>query len=224
MGLSVLLADDHALVRSGLRLVLQQIDPAIEVIEAADGRAAVEAARRALPALCLMDLTMPGLNGIDAIPQLLRASPLTRVIVVSMHADRQYVNEALRAGAQGYLLKDAAVDELDEALRAVRGGRPFISRQLSDQLLTDMLRSGGAPQGSPRGRDEAPLLTPRQREVLQRIAEGRTTREIAEALRLSVKTVETHRADVMRRLGIFDVAGLTRYALRHGLVSLDEPR
>lgn len=221
MAMKILLADDHALVRSGLRLVLGQIDPGFEVMEAANGREAVDIARRELPDVCLMDISMPGLNGVDAIPLLARASPRTRIVVVSMHAERQYVNEALRAGAQGYLLKDSAVGELADALRAVREGRPFLSRQVSDALLTDYMREAPGQAASPRGRDEAPVLTPRQREVLQRIAEGNSTREIAEALHLSVKTVETHRAEIMRRLDIFDVAGLTRYAIRHGLVQLD---
>lgn len=222
MSLTILLADDHSLMRSGLRLVLQKIDPEFEVIEAGDGRQAIEAARKALPALCLLDISMPGLNGIDAIPELLRASPHTRVIIVSMHAERQFVNEALRAGAQGYLLKDSAVDELADAIRSVRQGRPFMSRKVSDALLSDYLRDC-APEASPRAKSDTGLLTPRQREVLQQIAEGRSTREIAEALHLSVKTVETHRAEIMRRLDIYDVAGLTRYAIRHGLVSLDKP-
>lgn len=221
MPLRVLLADDHALVRSGLRLVLLQIDPTIEVTEATNGREAVDLARRTTPDLCLMDISMPGLNGIDAIPLLLRASPATRLLVVSMHTDRQYVREALRAGAQGYLLKDAAVGELADAMRAAREGRPFLSRLVADALLTDYVRQAPADAETPRGRDEAPALTPRQREVLQRIAEGRSTREIADNLHLSVKTVETHRADIMRRLNIFDVAGLTRYAVRHGMVTLD---
>lgn len=222
MGLRILLADDHALVRSGLRLVLQQIDPGFEIEEATNGREAVEAARRQPPDVCLMDISMPGLNGIDAIPMLLRVAPATRLLVVSMHTDRQYVREALRAGAQGYLLKDSAVGELADAIRSLREGRPFLSRLVADALLTDYVRAAPAAAEAPRGVNEAPSLTPRQREVLQRIAEGRSTREIADALHLSVKTVETHRADIMRRLNIFDVAGLTRYALKHGMVTLDE--
>lgn len=217
----VLVADDHALVRTGLRLVLAQIDPAIEVFEAADGRDAVEQTRRLSPDLCLLDVSMPGLNGIDAIPQLLRAAPRAKLLVLSMHAGRQYVEEALRAGAHGYLLKDAAVDELADAMRTVREGRPYLGQAIAAELLADFARSGhAAPADSPRAADAPPpVLTPRQREVLQRIAEGRSTREIAQALHLSVKTVETHRAEIMRRLDIHDVAGLTRYAVRHGLVA-----
>lgn len=224
MALRILLADDHELVRSGMRLLLQQIDPSIEIVEATNGREAVDEARRIQPELCLMDISMPGLNGIDAIPLLLRVSPATRLLVVSMHTDRQYVREALRAGAQGYLLKDSAVSELADALRALREGRPFLSRLVADALLTDYVRKSPTETETPRGINEAPVLTPRQREVLQRIAEGRSTREIAEGLHLSIKTVETHRADIMRRLNIFDVAGLTRYALKHGMVTLDDPQ
>lgn len=214
----VLIADDHALLRSGIRLVLGQIDAAIEVLEAADGRAAIELARRSAPDICLLDISMPDLNGIDALPQLRRAVPGMKILVLSMHGAKDYVNAALKAGANGYLLKDAAVDELADAIRALREGRPYLGRQVADALLMDFARQGPDAAESPRATDEVPLLTPRQREVLQRIAEGRSTREIAQTLHLSVKTVETHRAELMRRLGIHDVAGLTRYAIRHGLV------
>lgn len=217
----VLIADDHALVRSGIRLVLEQIDGSIEVLEAADGRAAIELARRSAPDICLLDISMPELNGIDALPLLRRAAPGTKILVLSMHGGRDYVASALKAGAQGYLLKDAAVDELADAIRALREGRPYLGRQVADALLTEFARQTPGAADSPRATDEVPLLTPRQREVLQRIAEGRSTREIAESLYLSVKTVETHRAELMRRLGIHDVAGLTRYAIRHGLVRME---
>jgi DNA-binding NarL/FixJ family response regulator len=221
MSMRVLLADDHALVRTGIRLVLTQIDPTLEIFEAADGRVAIDLARRESPDLCLLDISMPGLNGIDAIPLLLKASPRTRILVLSMHSGMQYVSEALRAGAHGYILKDAAVDEVADALRAVREGRPFLSQQLADTLLTDYARRAPGQADSPRRSDDAPSLSPRQREVLQRIAEGRSTREIAAALHVSVKTVETHRAEIMRRLDIRDVAGLTRYAIRHGMVAVE---
>lgn len=217
----VLLADDHALVRNGLKLVLQHVDPKIEVVEAADGREAVAVARREKPELALIDITMPGLNGIDAIPLLREVAPRMRLLVVSMHGAKQYVSEALRAGAHGYLLKDSAVDELVDAMRALREGRPFLSRKLADVLLTDMMREQPKDAASPRATAETLPLTPRQREVLQRIAEGRTTREIARELHLSVKTVETHRAEIMRRLDIRDVPGLTRYAVRAGMIPLD---
>jgi DNA-binding NarL/FixJ family response regulator len=221
MPIRVLLADDHALVRTGIRLVLAQIDPTLEILEVADGRAAIDVARRETPDLCLLDISMPGLNGIDAIPLMLKVSPRTRILVLSMHSGKQYVSEALRAGAHGYMLKDAAVEEVADAMRAIREGRPFLSRQLADTLLTDYARRAPAEADSPRRGDEVPTLTPRQREVLQRIAEGRSTREIADALHVSIKTVETHRAEIMRRLDIRDVAGLTRYAIRQGMITLD---
>lgn len=219
----VLIADDHALVRSGIRLVLGQIDESIEVLEAPDGRAAIELARRQAPDICLLDISMPELNGIDAIPQLRRAAPAVKILVLTMHSGSDYVNSALQAGAQGYLLKDSAVDELADAIRALQQGRPYLGRRVADALLYEFARQAPGLEGSPRGVDEVPLLTPRQREVLQRIAEGRSTREIAEGLHLSIKTVETHRAELMRRLGIHDVAGLTRYAIRHGLIGMDGP-
>ncbi|WP_028310828.1 response regulator [Derxia gummosa] len=207
----ILLADDHALMRAGLVALLHRYDPNCEVIEAADGRAAIDLARRHTPDICLLDVSMPGLNGIDAIPLLRRASPHTRVLIVSMHTTAQHVSEALREGAVGYLVKDAAAVELFEALKAVAAGRPYVSPQLAALTLAALA------QPTPR----KVALTGRQREILQLIAEGHSTRDIAERLHLSVKTVETHRAELMRRLDIHDVAGLTRHALREGIISLD---
>jgi DNA-binding NarL/FixJ family response regulator len=215
----ILIADDHALVRSGLKLILAQIEPDAEIAEAVDGRDAVNAARRLDPELVLLDLTMPGLNGLDALPLLLTAAPRARVLVLSMHTERHYVTQALKQGAQGYLVKDSAVEELAVAIKTLREGRPFLSRLVSDALLADYVR-GAAPDTAALPDDAQVPLTPRQREVLQLVAEGRSTREIAERLHLSVKTVETHRAEVMRRLDIFDLPGLTRYAIRAGLVRL----
>jgi DNA-binding NarL/FixJ family response regulator len=220
VSLRVLLVDDHALVRSGLKLVLRQIDPSIEVSEASNGRDAVTLARQTAPDLCLLDISMPGLNGIDAIPQLLQASPRTRVLVLSMHGDKQYVTEALKAGAQGYLLKDSAVDELAGAVRALCEGRSFLGREAAAVVLADFIRLAPQDEAAMHRTADHRVLTARQREVLQRIAEGRSTREIADDLHLSVKTVESHRAEIMRRLDIHDVAGLTRYALRQGMISL----
>lgn len=213
----ILLVDDHALVRSGLRLILAQIEPDASVAEAIDGRDALRAVAQRLPDLCLLDITMPGLNGLDALPLLVQAAPRMRILALSMHANREFVAQALRRGAQGYLLKDSAVEELADALTTLRQGRPYLSRALTHELLTDYLRTGPSP-ASPEGQLQA-VLTARQREVLQLVAEGRSMREIGLRLNLSVKTVETHRAELMRRLDIFDVAGLTRYAVRHGIVS-----
>lgn len=213
----ILLADDHALVRSGLRLILAQIEPDASVVEAVDGRDALRAVARQVPDLCLLDITMPGLNGLDALPLLHEAAPRMRILVLSMHADREYVTQALRRGAQGYLLKDSAVDELADAIKTLRQGRAFVSRALTSDLLADYLRGDSAP-AAPAGRSPL-LLTVRQSEVLQLVAEGLSTRDISLRLHLSIKTVETHRAELMRRLDIFDVAGLTRYAIRNGIVS-----
>ena len=213
----ILLVDDHALVRSGLRLILAQIEPDASVAEAIDGRDALRAVAQRLPDLCLLDITMPGLNGLDALPLLLQAAPRMRILALSMHANREFVAQALRRGAQGYLLKDSAVEELADALTTLRQGRPYLSRALTHELLTDYLRTGTSP-ALPEGQLQA-VLTARQREVLQLVAEGRSMREIGLRLNLSVKTIETHRAELMRRLDIFDVAGLTRYAVRHGIVS-----
>jgi DNA-binding NarL/FixJ family response regulator len=216
----ILIADDHQLVRSGLKLILAQVEPQAQIIEAADGREAVTMARRHAPELILLDITMPGLNGIDALPRLLAVAPGARILVLSMHTERHYVTQALKHGAQGYLVKDSAVEELADAIKVLREGRPFLSRCVGDALLADYVR-GGSAEAPPATGHTHTLLTPRQREVLQLVAEGRSTREIAERLHLSVKTVETHRAEVMRRLDIFDVAGLTRYAIREGLVPLE---
>jgi DNA-binding NarL/FixJ family response regulator len=215
----ILLADDHALVRSGLRVILAQIEPDAEVIEAGDGRTAIAVARRDRPSLCLLDISMPDLNGLDALPLLQAAAPAMQLLVLSMHRDREYVVRALRGGAQGYLVKDSAVDELADAIRTLRQGRVYVSRVIADALVGELVRE--TPDRGARARTgEAPeSLTVRQGEVLRLIATGRSTREMAERLHLSVKTIETHRADLMRRLDIFDVAGLTRYAIRHGLVS-----
>ncbi len=215
----ILIADDHALVRSGLRLILAQIEPDATIVEAADGRAAIDIARREKPELCLLDISMPGLNGLDALPSVLAAAPRCRVLVLSMHCDREYVLRSLRAGAQGYLVKDSAVDELADAIRTLGQGRIYVSRMIAEVLLGDLVRGQRRDAAPAPGVDAEPQLTSRQREVLQLIAEGHSTREMAERLHLSAKTVETHRAELMRRLEIFDVAGLTRYAIRQGIVS-----
>lgn len=213
----VLLADDHELVRAGLRLLIDGL-PDFEVVgEVGDGVEAVEAARRLQPDLALLDISMPRMSGLEAAAAIRTASPVTRVIALSMHASEQHFAAALKAGATGYVVKDSAVTELAVALRAVASGNHYVSPRISGSVMQSLARNL-------RGEDPAssdPLLTPRQRQVLQLIAEGHNTREIADQLHLSVKTVETHRAEVMRRLDIRDVAGLTRYAIRAGLVSPD---
>jgi DNA-binding NarL/FixJ family response regulator len=209
--LRVLLADDHALVRAGMRSLLRDI-PGVEVVgEAADGAEALAVAARERPDAVLLDIAMKGMSGLEAAARFREQLPGVKVIILSMHASEEYVLQALRAGAAAYLIKDSATAELELALKSVMRGETYLSPAISRQVVEGYVRRMGA------GAAEDPL-TPRQREVLKGIAEGRTTKEIAFALGLSVKTVETHRAQVMERLGIRDVAGLVRYAMRTGLV------
>src|SRR5512147_1284684 len=208
--LRVLLADDHALVRAGMRSLLRDI-PGVEVVgEAADGAEALVVAARERPDAVLLDIAMKGMSGLEAAARFREQLPGIKVIILSMHASEEYVLQALRAGAAAYLIKDSATAELELALKSVMRGETYLSPAISRQVVEGYVRRMGA------GAAEDPL-TPRQREVLKRIAEGRSTKEIAFALGLSVKTVETHRAQVMERLGIRDVAGLVRYAMRTGL-------
>jgi len=208
----ILIADDHALVRSGLRALLQRVEDFEVVGEAANGRDALRMVRELAPDIALLDVTMPELNGIDAAASIVRDGPgNTRAVMLSMHGTCGYVRAALAAGASGYVLKDSGIDELEHALRAVARGERWVTPTLARHL--DAADAGAA--------GDRPPLTPRQREVLQLIAEGNGTRLIAEKLAVSVKTIETHRAQIMERLGIHDVAGLTRYALRIGMIGPD---
>ena len=208
----VLLADDHALVRAGIRSLLSTV-PGVEVVaEAGTGQEAVALAEKLRPHVVLMDIAMHNLNGLDATARIVKRHPETRVIIVSMHASEEYALEALRAGASGYVLKDADLMELEHAIGAVTRGDTYLSPAISRHVIADYRRRV-TEQSEPVDR-----LTPRQREVLQRIAEGLSTKEIAFKLSLSVKTVETHRAQLMERLDIHDVAGLVRFAVRVGLV------
>ncbi len=211
----VILADDHSLVRAGFRALLDNLEGVEVVAEAGDGRQALRLVEANRPDLVIMDISMPELNGLDAVIQMTRDFPHVRVIILSMHANEEYVLQALRAGAAGYLLKDSVVSELELAVRAVGRGEIYLSPAVSPKGIADYLRRLGM------GPPEEEKLTPRQREVLQLIAEGRTTQEIAERLHVGVKTVETHRAQLMDRLGIHDVAGLVRYAIRTGLITAD---
>ena len=209
--LRVLLVDDHALVRAGMRSLLQDL-PDVEVVaEAGDGAEALAAAERERPDVVLMDIAMKGMNGLEAAARLREGLPGVKVIILSMHTSEEYVLLALRAGAAAYLIKDSATSELELALKCVMRGETYLSPAISRQVVDGYVQRVGASAGPE-------PLTPRQREVLKRIAEGRSTKEIAFELNLSVKTVETHRAQIMERLGIRDVAGLVRYAMRAGLV------
>jgi DNA-binding NarL/FixJ family response regulator len=209
----VLLADDHALVRAGIRSLLSTMDGVEVVAEAGEGDEAVRLADQLHPQVVLMDIAMPGVNGLDATARIVERHPDTRVIILSMHAGEEYALGALRAGATGYLLKDADLLELERAIAAVSRGETYLSPAVSTHVIADYRRRVTTQPG--------PLdrLSARQREVLTLIAEGHSTKEIAFKLKLSVKTVETHRAQLMDRLDIHDVAGLVRFAIRVGLIS-----
>lgn len=212
----ILLAEDHTLVRAGIRALLESLESVEVVAEAADGREALRLAKVHHPDILLMDITMKELNGLEAAARLSKEHSATRIIILSMHADQIYVRQALQAGARGYLLKGADVAELELALRAVTRGDTYLSPSVSKDLVGDLL-NGNAPAINPLND-----LTPRQREILQLVAEGRTTKEIASRLDLSIKTVETHRTQLMERLNIHDVAGLVKFAIRVGLTQTDK--
>ncbi len=212
----VVLADDHGLVRAGIRSLLAGF-AGIEVVgEAADGQGAIDRVAESSPDVLLIDIAMQGMNGLTATAEIKREHPAVRVVVLSMHADAEYVIQALKAGAVGYLIKDAAPVELELALQAVMRGEnwlsPSVSRQVVDGYVARLNGDGPAQDA----------LTARQREILRRLAEGQGAKQIAFDLGISAKTVESHRAQIMERLGIHDVPGLTRYAIRTGLVSAEK--
>ena len=209
----VVLADDHALVRAGIRALLEKL-PDIEVVgEAANGRQALELVKSSAPNLVLLDISMTELGGLEALPRIVKDFPAVRVLVLSGHANEEYVLRALRRGAAGYMLKEAAAEELELAIKAVSQGKTYLSPSVSRTVVDNYLQRAAGEEGP------IDLLTPRQREVLQMIAEGKNTKEIAGTLGISVKTVEAHRLQLMARLNIHDVPGLVRYAIRSGLVS-----
>lgn len=214
----ILLADDHALVRAGIRALVQRVSGLEVVGEADNGREALRLARQLNPNVVLMDIAMPELNGLDAIARILQHDPKIAIIILSMHESREHVLRALQAGARGYVLKNAAVDELEKAIRAAARGQKYLTPAISERLIAGVTatRSDAAAAQS-----TVESLTQRQREILQLIAEGRSSREIAAVLNISVKTVETHRSLLMERLNLHDIAGLVRYAIRVGLVTLD---
>jgi DNA-binding NarL/FixJ family response regulator len=210
---SVLIADDHRLVRAGLRALIANMADFIPVGEAADGREALSEVAQLNPDVLLLDVAMPGMSGLETLAELHRTKPELRVIILSMSASEEHVAHALRFGARGYLLKDSAPAELELALQAVMTGKTWLSPPVSKPVIDDYFQRIGMP-------DAADGMTPRQREVLKRIAEGASTKEIAFELDLSVKTIETYRSQIMDKLGIRDIAGLVRYAVRHGIVAL----
>jgi len=211
----VLLVDDHVLVRAGIRALLEKI-PNVDVVgEAGTGREAVELIKSESPSLVLMDIAMRELGGLEALARITKDFPNVKVIILSAHANEEYVIRALRSGAAGYMLKDAATAELDLAIRSVIEDKTYLSPSISRTVIDSYLERVGG-RASP-----LEQLTPRQREILQSIAEGKNTKEIASDLEISVKTVESHRLQLMERLNIHDVPGLVRYAIRRGLVSAE---
>jgi DNA-binding NarL/FixJ family response regulator len=211
----LLLCDDHRIFREGLKTLLEKA-PGLQVIaEAADGPSAVALAHELAPDAIIMDISLPQLNGIEAMRRILSLRPKAKVIVLSMHSDRRFVREALKVGAAGYLLKDSAFDELLAALAAVLEGKTYLSPSITHVVVEHCL--GRVP---PADWAVFSVLTQREREVLQLFAEGRSTKQIALHLGLSAKTIETHRMQIMKKLDIHSIAGLTRYAIQEGLVSL----
>jgi two-component system, NarL family, response regulator NreC len=214
--IKILLADDHQIVRDGLRSLLEKQEGVQIVGEADNGRTAVELALELKPDLVIMDVTMPDLNGIEATRIILQASPRCKVIALSMHSDKRYVTRALQAGALGYLLKDCAFDELAKAIQTVLRNRIYLSSEINETVVKEYLKKTERLEQTAYS-----ILTDRERQVVQLIAEGKTTKEIASILKISVKTVETHRQRSMNKLNIESIAGLTRFAIREGLVSLE---
>ena len=208
----LLLVDDHRLVREGIRSLLQRIDGMEVVAEASDGREALERIKSHHPDVLLLDIGMKGMNGLETAARAAREFPNVHVMVLSMHAHEEYVSQALQAGVSGYILKDSGSSELEMAIRAVGRGEKYLTPAISRHVIDDYLQRMGNETRM------INLLTPRQREVLQLIAEGNTTKEIAAVLQVGVKTVETHRAKLMERANIHDIAGLVRFAIRLGLV------
>jgi DNA-binding NarL/FixJ family response regulator len=211
----ILLADDHALVRAGIRELIARLPVVTDVIEVTDGSEALTAVLEHKPDIVLMDIAMPRMNGLEATSRIAKVAPATRVIILSMHRSAEFVRTAFQVGATGYLLKTAAVSELQDAVRAVVRGTVYVSPEI--RATFDDWRH---PRVELTGRGHRLAeLTLRQREVLQLVAEGQSTRQIADALQIHVKTVESHRTELMKRLGIHNVAGLVRYAIRHGLIT-----
>jgi DNA-binding NarL/FixJ family response regulator len=211
----VLLADDHSLFRAGVQALLTHIEGVEVVGEADTGRKALEMIKSCTPDVVLMDIAMPEMNGLETAARISKEYPKVRVIMLSMHAGEEYVMQALRAGASGYLLKDAATSELELAVRAVARGETYLTPTISKRVIDDYLMRTTGTHGP------IDQLTKRQREILQLIAKGYTSKEMAQMLNLSPKTIETHRTQLMKQLDIHDVAGLVRYAIRVGLVTLD---
>ena len=217
MAIRVLIADDHKIMLAGLRSLLEKQSDIDVVGEAENGRKAVQMAQEKKPDVIVMDVSMPDLNGIEATTQIKESVPDSRVIALSMHSDKRFVMGMLRAGAAGYLLKDCASQELANAIAQVAGGKKYLSPEITGVVIDDFLQGGAAEE------DEtvASVLSAREREVLQLIAEGWSTKQIASHLYVSIKTIETHRRQIMKKLDLHSIADLTKYAIREGLTSVE---
>ena len=216
MSIKVLLVDDHAIIREGLRARLEK-EPKMEVVADTDnGRKARDLVRELSPDVVIMDITMPGLNGIEATRQITAESPYVKVIALSIHSKRRYVADMLSAGAAGYILKECLFDELVQAIRAVVAGGQYLSPRITDVVVSDYVKRLSVAPDSP-----IATLTSREREVLQLVAEGKPTKQIALALHVSTKTIEANRRQIMEKLDIHSVAELTKYAIREGLTTLE---
>lgn len=214
----VILADDHTIVRKGLRSLLDAERDMNVIGEAGDGREAIELVAQLKPHIVVMDIGMPLLNGLEATRRILKKHPETKVLILTMHTNEEYVFEILRAGASGYIVKKAAPTELVAAIRAIREGESFLSPSISKKVIDEYVQRAGEEN---RGEDAFEFLTNREREVLQLIAEGHSTRGIAEKLFVSVKTVEAHRSNLLKKLDLHGTADLTRYAIRKGIVDTE---
>ena len=213
--LRVLIADDHGIVRAGLKLLLDRLEGVHVAGEASDGREAVGLAKELAPDIVLMDIAMPLLNGLDATAQMVKNNPQIGVIILSMHADESYVARALDAGARGFLLKDHADEDIERAIRSVAAGRPYFSQPIAEGLVEDYVRL----MRERKLHDSYSLLTEREREVLQLLAEGKSNKEAAAVLKLSPYTVETHRMNLMQKLGLHNTAEIVLYAVRKSIIT-----
>jgi len=216
MCIKILLVDNHQIMREGLRHLIEKLDNIAVIGEAEDGFAAVKMVRKLSPDVVIMDVVMPGLNGIEATRQIITEAPYVRIIALSMYSERRFILEMFKAGASAYLIKDAAFEELAQAIKTVCDNHLYISPCIVDEDIKNYIRNVGEFDFSVNS-----LLTKRQRQVLQLIAEGKTTKDIASLLDISVKTVETHRQKIMEKLGIYSIAQLTKYAIREGLTILE---
>ena len=217
MSIKVIIADDHKIMRDGLKSILEKQRDIEIIAEASDGRTSVELAIKLKPDVIIMDVAMPDMNGIEATRQIIEKSPKIKVIALSMHSDKQFILEMLNAGASGYLLKDCAFHELINAIHSVASNRSYLSPEIADIMIKEYKHVISKESLS-----VFSLLTSRERQVLQLIAEGKTTKEIAYTLKVSTKTIETYRQQIMYKLDIHSIAGLTKYAVREGLTSIEE--